>query len=207
MIQKIILITGSIILVIFTGKVCIAGMPQSWVWPVYETTEPVEKEITVVEHYNYRESKYEPAVIIQPVQKDAQKYETPEEAMVTRVSAMMAYDYEWWLTTWDPASKSIYLEKEKAAGRTKDYWIQWWKDTFQFSRYELVRRIDTGSYTALIYRMINLTNKDDNSSMEFPSVFHKSNGRWLTTVDLARDSLLLSSPWVSGKSLEEKTIR
>lgn len=185
----------------------LAEMPPSWVWPTNSTTKPVDKTLTIVNIYRYKEMSISPPVMIDPILKNEQRYGTPEEAMISRVSAMMALDYEWWLNTWDPASRILFQEKERASDRTKDYWIQWWKDSFRFTRFTLIRHIETGPYVILTYRMMSKDGKDVGRGLELPVVFRNEHGHWLVTADLSSDQLAQSSPWVSGKELEEILVR
>lgn len=185
----------------------IAMAQQAPGWPAFKITKPDEKEFTTITHFVYREMKFDPPVLIQPIAKAAERYGTAEEAMVSRVSAMMALEYEWFMTTWDSASRKLTVERDQAAGRTKDFWLQQWKDMFRFARVKLVRRIETREYVILTYHLVTPEGKDIGQGIEFPAVFKISDGRWAATQDLAADDLPDASPWVTGKREIERTVR
>lgn len=188
-------------------SIVMAQMSPSWVWPMYKTGNPVEKQMTVVDVYNYREIMYDPPIVVNLVSKKERHNGTPEEAMISRVSAMMTLDFEWWLETWDSTSRKEILENDRKAGRTKEYWIQWWKDSFGFARIMLIRRIESGPYVILTYRLTNEQGKDVGRNIEYPSVFHSINKKWYSTVELASDPLIPKSPWVTGNKEENMTVR
>ena len=80
--------------------------PTEWVFPIHRTASPVNRTKTVTEHYDYLESEYSPAPILRDfVAREDASYETPEQAFVSRVSAMVAGDYDWWLAHWDEDSQ------------------------------------------------------------------------------------------------------
>jgi hypothetical protein len=185
-----------------------AQSPEAWVWPKYKTTQPEQKKLTVVSHYTYREQEYDPAIPIrQAVPKAERRQGSPEEAMISRVSAMMAGDYEWWLETWDEASRLLTEEGNEQAGRTPEYFTRWWADTLRLAHIELVRRIETGPYVVVTYRLVTPSGEAAGNGIEFPTVFHRVGDRWLATLDLRRDPLVPASPWISGQRRMEQTVR
>lgn len=195
-------------LTLVAGGVAFAQMPPSWVWPTHKTSEPQEKELTVVSHYTYREQRFDPPVAVrQAVARPRRRQGTPEEAMISRVSAMMAGDYDGWLETWDAESRRLTEENNRAEGRTQEYFLQWWDDTFRLTHFVLTRRIETGSYVVITYRLTTPSGEDAASGLEFPTVFHQVEDRWLATLDLRRDPLVPASPWVSGETRMEQTVR
>lgn len=190
-----------------TGAIS-AEMPPEWVWPMHETAEPEEGVLTLVTHYPYSERRYETPILVErPVPEVARRQGTPEEAMISRVSAMMAGEYEAWLDTWDEASRRLTIANNEAEGRTSDYFLQWWEDTFRFARIALVRRIETGPYVVVTYRLLTPSGEDAGNGVEFPAVFREVDGRWLATLDLRADPLVPASPWVSGETRMERTVR
>lgn len=186
----------------------LAQAPPAWVSPTHSTTEPQEKELTMVSHFKYREQEYDPPVVIRrAVPKSERRQSTPEEAMISRVSAMMAQDYDWWLETWDAESRQLTIENNLAQGRSAEYFLQWWGDTFRFANVALTRRVETGPYVVITYRLVTPSGLDAGDGIEFPSIFHQVDDRWLATLDLRRDPLVPASPWVSGRARMEQTVR
>lgn len=185
-----------------------AQTSDDWVWPTHSTMEPQEKELTVVSHFTYREQEYEPPVVIEhAVPKSQRRLGSPEEAMISRVSAMMAGDYDGWLETWDAESRRLTDQNNRAQGRSPEFFLQWWDDTFRLAKVALARRIETGPYVVVTYRLVTPEGRDAGDGIEFPTVFHKVEDRWLATLDLRRDPLVPASPWVSGESRMEVTVR
>ena len=170
-----------------------AQMPASWVLPTYPTTAPIEGKVTVADRYSYREQRYDPPVKVDHrVPKELQRDDTPEMAMIGRVSAMMNQDYEWWLSTWDQEAQRLTADNDRAMGRTAAYWLQWWDDMFRSGTVALVRRIETRQYVVLTYRLVAPSGEDVGGGMELPVVFRKVESRWLATLDLREDVLVLS---------------
>lgn len=190
------------------GAVVSAQTRESWVWPKYETTEPEQEKLTVVSHYTYREQEYDPPIVVQPAVPKAQRRQgTPEEAMLSRVSAMMAGDYEWWLETWDESSRVLTEEANRRSGRTREFFTSWWADTFRLAEIVLVRRIETGPYVVITYRLVTPSGEAAGNGIEFPTVFHRVEDRWLATLDLRQDPLVPASPWITGERRMEQTVR
>jgi hypothetical protein len=195
------------LLVIFRSDENQAQVFPSWAWPAYSATQPQEKAISMIDHYRYREVKYEPPIVVQAISRERQSYRTPEEAMISRMSAMMTSDFDWWMSTWDQDARKQTIDNQKAEGRTKEFWVQWWQEMFSTIRVVLVRRIETGKYVVLTYRLMTPEGQDAGNEMEFPTIFHDVEGKWLATLDLSEDSLVFQSPWVSGKNETEETVR
>ena len=181
------------------GGAVAGGISAQWVWPTFETDKPTEKVLTVLRVYKYGESVFEPSIPISAISKARQDYSTPEKAMVSRVSAMMQGDYEWWLSTWEPDSLREVQERNRKMGKGPEQWLQWWRDSFRFVHFSLVRKIISGNFVFITYRMLSKDGKDLGSGIEFPTVFKKIGEKWLVTGELSGDPLVLKSPWVNGE--------
>lgn len=187
------------------GGLAWAALGPAWVWPTFKTAAPVDQDFTLVEVFHYREASYpRPIRIESPVSRDEARYDTPEYAFISRVSAMMRGDFDWWREVWAPGAANLFLAREAAQGRDASYWKQWWADSFRLTRYELVRRIETGPYVVLTYRVVTLDGKDATEGLELPVVMTQVDGTWRVSLDLRADPLVLASPWVSGQSAIEE---
>lgn len=181
-----------------------AGDAQAWVSPRYQTTPPQQRELTLVQHYHYTERRYEPPVTIHEPLEEA-RFGSPEEAMITRISAMMRGDYEAWLAAWDPASREFVAGRNAAEGQSPEDWTTLWADRLRLMRFQLVRRIETGPYVMVTYTMVT-PEGEPATVLELPTVFRRFDGRWLATQELARDPLAPASPWVSGRYTQEVVV-
>ncbi|MEQ1529174.1 MAG: hypothetical protein ABL925_07650 [Methylococcales bacterium] len=115
------------------------------------------------------------------------------------MSAILAGDFDWWLETWDAASKKIMLEKNKAAGHDKKFWLGQWKEQFSNRKIVPVRKIETGQdYVIMTYKVLTADGRDASSGFELPSILKRVNGKWYSTLDLRADALPIASPWVAG---------
>lgn len=193
-------------LIILLGSSTSAAAPTRWMQPVYRTTPAVQKEITATEHYTYRVAEYQPPVTIQAVPKPSWRWTTPEEAMISRTSAMMISDYDAFMAAWDPASRAESVQSYGGSGQTEEKWLQQWKEIFAIGRMVMTRRIDTGEYAIITYRVLTFDGQDVGGGLELPTVFVKNDGRWAATQALKRDPLVLQSPWVSGQDQIERTV-
>jgi hypothetical protein len=198
---------GTLMLTFATGNPAYAKMAPSWVWPTYQTTKPVDKVRTVVRYYDYQERQFSPPIIVKKVPLDKLAFDQVEHAFISRISVMMEGDFDRWLGTWDPRSRSRFLAREKSLGRTSDYWPNWWKDVFTHAHYLLTRRIDAGPYVILTYRMVDANGNDVGQGLEIPAIFKEENGLWFATADLSSDVFAPASPWVSGEMSHEQEVR
>jgi len=179
--------------------------PHRWIDPGYKTADPTENTLTEVVTYRYRESVLDPAVVFSPVAKETASYETPEHAMIARLSAMTQQNYDWWLETWDAAAQKQIAADNKKNKWDQEHWKAQWT-LFKVAKVEIVRRIETEQCTVLTYRLIGKDGGGKNS-FELLTVFKKDGNKWLATRDLKNSDLLAGSPWVSGKASVELTVR
>lgn len=179
---------------------------SEWVTPRFTSTAVESKTLTLKEYYDYTEASYTPPYTIStPVPVDQARWETPEQVMLSRISAMMLGDYEAWLSHYDPASRDFIAWKNAERGDTPETWLALWKDRLRVMRFKLKRRIQTGPYVIITYEMVTLDGKDASGGLELPVVFREFEDRWYATQELWQDGLVALSPWVSGKSIVEVT--
>ena len=145
------------------------GMAPSWVWPTHPTSEPIEKTFTVVDIYRYTEREFTPAFTVKAVTKKDRSSETPEKAAISRFSSMIKLDYDWWMSTWLADDRPIVQERGLAEGRDPEFWVQWWRDSFRFSRVRLTRRIDSGDFVILTYHLVLEDGTDAANNIEWAS--------------------------------------
>lgn len=189
--------TGSFILM----STALADLPPQWVWSTFDADPPTEKSVKITETYVYQETEYRIGLSVKALPKKNRKHVTAEDAFVSRMSAIQTGDYDWWLETWDEASKKLVQEKNKMAGHDKKFWLEQWKEQFSKRKIVPVRKIETGKdYVIITYRIFTADGKDASSGFELPSILKKINGKWYSTLDLRADALLIASPWVSGKT-------
>lgn len=187
------------------GPAAAQGLGPQWVFPSFPATPPEERTLTAVHIYNYEESLFAPPVTVtDPIPQAAADYSTPERAMITRVSAMMTGDFDWYQETWDPLSLAVLQEHDAYFNNDSAEYLERWANIYASHRNQLIRRIDSGSYVILTYKMIDEEGVGLMDDMEFPAVFEQQDGQWLASQDLMRDPLPEISPWVQGVSVVER---
>jgi hypothetical protein len=179
---------------------------NTWAKPLYKTTKGQEKTIIQVDKFPYRESTYLSQKPIQPVAKDKYTFVTPEDALVSRLSAMANLDYDGWLKSWDDKSQQLLkaMDAHPDAGPQKR--IDQWRGVFGQVKPVLIRRIETGSYVIVTYKLMNKAGQDA-GILEYPAAFKQVGGLWMGTQELQSDALMNMSPWVSGKMADEADAR
>jgi hypothetical protein len=183
-----------------------AAYEEEWVTPAYPARPSEEHTVTLKYSYTYDERQFTPAYAIEPLSKDRRTLTSPESAMIARGAAMKELDYEGWLATWDDPSKSEMEQRAKEHNHELRTITDQWREVLVAGHMAMVRRIQTGNYVIVTYRIVDDAGQDI-SGIELPSVFHLVDGQWLGTQELSGDVLLLESPWVTGKEHVERVIR
>lgn len=179
---------------------------NTWTKPLYRTAKGVERTIIQVDKFPYRESTYTSTQPIEILPKDRYRFITPEDSLVSRLSAMANLDYDGWLKTWDDKSQAFLKQVDARPEFGAQKRINQWKGVFSAVKPVLVRRIETGSYVIVTYKLVNKDGKDV-GIFEFPTALKEVGGLWLGTEELSSDPLMNLSPWVSGKMSEEADAR
>lgn len=162
-------------------------------------TGPARVEKVVEEMaYFYRLSAYQPAVAVQPVARASASYDTPEDAAIAAISAMLTGDYAWFLETWTPAARRAFEQRNAELGRGPEFWTSAWQKGFAGKRVELTHRIETGPYVLIAYTIVDPAAPpaavEEGTGVRRPfltTVLEERDGRWLATQDLAADPVLM----------------
>ncbi|MGD2114270.1 MAG: hypothetical protein PVG07_04400 [Acidobacteriota bacterium] len=159
---------------------------EPYPWPEVRTTEPVEKPFTVVQHYHYREQRYDPPVQVPVLDEPPVSYNAPEEALSGLISAMEHRDHEWWLETWDETSRELIARRDEALGTTPEERLATWEEKARGDAV-LVRWVETGQYVILTYRRRGAQDSAESSAEEQRVAMKLSESGWVATLDLAQD--------------------
>ncbi len=178
----------------------------TWAKPLYRTTKGQEKTIVEVEKFPYRESSYTSTKPIDYLPKEQYRYVTPEDAVVSRLSAMANLDYDGWLKSWDKAGRTRLLEMDANGQPGKDKRLDQWRGVMSQVKPVLVRRIETGKYVIVTYRLVNKAGQDA-GQFEFPTALVQEGGLWTGTDALKNDPFFNLVPWVTGHTSDEKDFR
>jgi hypothetical protein len=179
---------------------------NTWAKPLYRTAKGQEKTIIQVDKFPYRESVYLSQKPVEPLPKDKYSFVTPEEALISRLSAMTNLDYDGWLKTWDEKSQKFLKDLDARPDFGPQKRINQWRGVFGQVKPVLVRRIETGSYVIVTYKLLNKAGQDA-GLLEYPTPFKQVGGLWIGTQELQSDALMNMSPWVSGKMAGEGDAR
>lgn len=178
----------------------------TWAKPLYRTTKGQEKTIVEVQRFPYREETYVSTKPIEYLSKDQYRYVTPEDAVVSRLSAMANLDYEGWLRSWDSVSQARLKEMDARNEPGVKKRLNQWQGVFSQVRPVLVRRIETGKYVIVTYKLLNKAGQDA-GMFEFPTPFRQDSGLWIGTDALKDDAMFNLVPWVTGHLSDEKDFR
>jgi hypothetical protein len=141
------------------------------------------QEVVVEQIYRFQVRHFEPPVGVQPVAKAKAGYATPEDALIAQCSAMLAGDYEWWLTGWDKAGK------EAVAKRGGEYWKKNWSDLLGARTFVLLQRAETDGAVIFEYKLDPPPTIQE--LRQGTMVFRQEDGRWANTRALAEDPVAL----------------
>lgn len=172
--------------------------------PLYPTTPPELKQFVFENVYNYKRMRYQPPVTVQPVIRDRASYETPEQALHAHISAMLAGDFDWWLSEWDTASQAWIKERMTQLNRTPAFWREIWAKTFQ-AQVVLVERIDTGPFGPYVMLIYSIRDKGGKETLRSSFVTKYEAGRWVATQELAEDAFY--HHYESGQDRVSFTVR
>lgn len=146
---------------------------------------------------------YEPPFLVKPVKRVEAKYSTPEEAMVSHLSALITKDYDWFYDHWTDASRKVNEQRNKELNSTREQTIQDWSliDNKPIEiRYRADYIVNNKKYVFISYRVKGMMIGD--SELEAEMAFTKESNRWLATQDLASNPVLnnLFKIWKSNKT-------
>jgi hypothetical protein len=177
------------------------NMPQ----PDFSTTKPEVKKVRVENTYYYRLMQYEPLVQIKLLSRpEDSSYKTPEEALISILSAMFAKNYNWWLQGWTQSAISFKKSQNQKENRTADGWVRGWTKLLINKQAILTHRAETGNYVILGYKLIDAAHPA-NTAIDSELDFTFENGRWLATNDLASDPV--GWGWRTPEKVIQGTVR
>lgn len=172
-----------------------------WASPTYPATEPKPIEVIIKTQYQYQ--LWVPKRTPQKLRLLQQKYAsltTPEEALVSRFSAISSLNYPWWLSTWQDSSKQLALNFYQKKGLDQNYWLDTWKKQFVGRTIKLKYKVAYQNYIIFTYNVSAPSGQD--SFLDVPIVFNQQQQQWLVSLDLRKNPLLRYSPWVAGSDME-----
>ncbi len=142
--------------------------------------------------YYYRHMDYDPAVVVRPVARGDAAYDTPEGAAIAQISSMLAADVAWWRDTWTRDSREQMIARDREQGRAPTYWSDLWRERLAGKQAVLERRIETGPYVLIVYRIQPATGPSDDPAQSFhlTAVLVEEDGRWSATQALTEDPVL-----------------
>lgn len=189
----------SLVLSIFASQV---GAQQAlWASPTYPASAPKPLEVIIKTQYQYQlwVPKRTPQKL-RLLQKKYASLTTPEEALVSRFSAISSLNYPWWLSTWQDSSKQLALNFYQKKGLDQNYWLDTWKNQFVGRAIKLKYKVKYQNYIIFTYNVSAPNGKE--SYLDVPIVFNQQQQQWLVSLDLRKSPLLRLSPWVSGSDVE-----
>jgi len=171
----------------------------------YNMTRPEHLQVYEKLSYSYTHSKYDPPVPVS-ASEVLGRYDSPEDAAMSLMSAMAAADYASFYRGWTPEAQKEMNEEDRARHHSPEYWAKLWTRWLRGRKMEMTDRVETGNY--VIITMIASPPKEDEEAepMEFPWVLAKdSKGHWWATLDLNSDPVVQN--WRRPNSAIERVIR
>ncbi len=201
----------AVLLWMFVGEgVSVSGESlgeQQW----FKTGERQTYELAIENVYYFHVSKYIPMTEITLLKNSEEaSYDTPEDALVSNISAMVAGNFKWFQETFT-SDALIQDEKwDKDHDRGPEWWIAPWRKSFTGTRFFLFERLETGKFVMVTYYCVDSENPDDKYMMN--SDFEKTkDGKWLVTRKLPPDDpvSITPRPWPEGETThrERRVIR
>jgi hypothetical protein len=153
--------------------------------------------------YKYAVTQYDKPVIAREINRSLAAYNSPEDAVVSHLSAMKAQDYDWYRHSWDKTSLAKMDARNKSQNITPEILKDKWKAVVGIS-FELTHRIEYTlngkAYTFIAYQESAEPSKRFYKLHCIPLI--KYNDRWFLTQDLDADKgyHLIDELIQSGKS-------
>jgi hypothetical protein len=179
-------------------------VPYVWVKPTFATSEPIQKILKIESKFDYH--LYKPTSANEKVRLVRRKYssfDSAEQSLTSRLSAIASLDYPWWLDTWSNESKTLALNYYEQKGLDQAHWLSEWKQQFVGRTITLKYKVEYRNYIVMIYNVAQPNGKP--GYLDLPLVLSKEKDDWLVSLDLRANPLLHFSPWVSGKDKETVT--
>lgn len=149
----------------------------------YKKTEPVSESLKVgTSTYAYTISYYDPGVKFELIKdRSGARYETPEEAFISFLSAIVANDFDWWFDSFDQNRKKELLEKKYNEYEDwKNYKLKRDSDDLKNKSIELVAYIQYKNYV-LIESVVSSIDGKESSKRIIP--FKLEDNSWKVTID------------------------
>ncbi len=118
----------TVVLCLFTGRgISVSGEnheEQQW----FKTDERQTYELTIENVYYFHVSKYIPLTEITLLEKSEEaSYDTPEDAIVSNISAMVTGDYKWFQETFTSDARICNDNMVKEKDRGAEWWEELWR--------------------------------------------------------------------------------
>lgn len=171
----------------------------------YNTTKPEHLQVFEKLSYSYTHCKYDPPVPV-TISEVMTRYDTPEDAAMSLMSAMGAMDYASFYRGWTPEAQKAMSEEDKSHHHSQDYWTKLWAKWLRGKKVAMTDRVETGNYVIIDMTAVPVKENSGEETAQFPWVLAKdSKGHWLATQDLSEDPVLLN--WPRPNFVTERVIR
>jgi len=139
--------------------------------------------------FKFQVTEFQKPIKMHIIERKAATYSTPEEAVLSHLSAMKSLDYTWFRMSWDKLSLARLEERDKLGNVTPEVWKERWKK-IPAPTFEMTHRIEYTvqgkPYTLVAYQWAADFPKQQ-SSKPHCIPLRKEGDRWYLTMDLAED--------------------
>jgi hypothetical protein len=167
---------------VFVGSLILSGFQTE-----APKSAPTRHTFTATIHYKYSWQLYDPPVPIKYLENAPASNSTPEEALISQLSALHKRDYKWWLESWDQSSREELLHQQQASGEPIAIWFKSIQPTNISEKCSLNKWIVRHQYVILRYGCRDSISRA--MEPELAVALKKDRGHWFATLDLALDPI------------------
>jgi hypothetical protein len=167
-----------------------------WGLPILHTPEaqmqessPVTRRFTATKTYIYHSREYQPAVSIVLMNLQPKRSATPEEALISQLSALHKGDYDWWMGTWDPQSRDKLMRQQKDSAATREQWLQSMQTEIFGGSCRLSTWILRREYVILRYSCSTKARSGNSGANSHAVAFKSYGGEFVATLDIEKDPI------------------
>jgi len=166
----------------------------------FKFSQPEFKELIVEYSYPYMVSTYSDNQNIDFLKDQAlANYNTPEDALLSFLSAMANKNYEWFLNSWTQKDRAKIITEDKEKGWDQEFFYIIWDKMLNGKSLKLLKRIERNQYVYIGYALV----PDDHGSDDKPEslAFVYENNSWHVT------NAALCDPVLTGWNTPDQKIR
>lgn len=166
------IVCALILLINLTANFVYAEEPKPKpIFPIESAEYKMLKEVTV--HW-FSIKRYKQPLEIKTIDRSEAKYDTPEDAFISFVSALKSMSYGWFLTNYDQESRKLEEDKVDKDKERVNKFKKAWEEMFSNAQFFLLSRVDRENDVLLEYIAKTPGKPDDRGILSF----RNEHGKW-----------------------------